>query len=179
MQKLQWCFNALFPQNAKSCMCLLIAELFLWNTHFQTRQSSNLKKTIVSLKKRLFCVLHLTCVNWYPRRINNIYLPTYLGSTNLYALFYFDPFISDYEIQAGSCMSVKLLALRPGFSALTVTYQYKEIILKASVTVGAYHPLKVGHNSLSVQRLNKLPVVHRSEALMLLTFSIHLLPQAT
>ena len=77
-------------------------------------------------------------------------------------------------------MSVKLLALRPGFSALTVTYQYKEIILKASVTVGAYHPLKVGHNnSLSVQRLNKILVVHRSEALMLLTFRIHLLPQAT
>jgi len=68
-------------------------------------------------------------------------------------------FISDYEIQAGSCMSVKLLALRSGFSTLTVTYQYKEIILKASVTVGAYHPLKVSYNSVSVQRLNKL--VHR------------------
>ena len=64
--------------------------------------------------------------------------------------------ISDYEIQAGSCMSVKLLALRPGFSVLTVSYQYKEIILKASVTVGAYHPLKVSYNSVSVQRLNKL-----------------------
>lgn len=56
--------------------------------------------------------------------------------------------ISDYEIQAGSCMSVKLLALRSGFSTLTVTYQYKEIILKASVTVGAYHPLKVSHKVL-------------------------------
>ncbi|KAJ7382709.1 hypothetical protein OS493_033272 [Desmophyllum pertusum] len=49
----------------------------------------------------------------------------------------------DYEITAGSCMSVKLLALRPGFTTLTVTYQYKEIILRAAVTVGAYHPLKV------------------------------------
>ena len=59
--------------------------------------------------------------------------------------------LSDYEIQAGSCMSVKLLALRSGFSALTVTYQYKEISLKASVTVGAYHPLKVSHNSKPVE----------------------------
>ena len=59
--------------------------------------------------------------------------------------------ISDYEIQAGSCMSVKLLALRSGFTTLTVTYQYKDIILKASVTVGSYHPLKVSHNSKLVE----------------------------
>lgn len=57
--------------------------------------------------------------------------------------------ILDYEVQAGSCISVKLLALRSGFSTLTVTYQYKEIILKASVTVGAYHPLKVSQNLLN------------------------------
>lgn len=73
-------------------------------------------------------------------------------------------------------MSVKLLALRPGFSALTVTYQYKEIILKASVTVGAYHPLKVGPNSVSVQRRDKLASSQVGD-MMLLTFRIHLLPQ--
>ncbi|CAH3168221.1 unnamed protein product [Porites lobata] len=50
---------------------------------------------------------------------------------------------SDYEITAGSCMSVKLLALRSGFTTLTVTYQYNDIILKAAITVGSYHALKV------------------------------------
>ena len=48
-------------------------------------------------------------------------------------------------------MSVKLLALRSGFSTLTVTYQYKDIILKASATVGAYHPLKVSHSLKPVE----------------------------
>ena len=42
-------------------------------------------------------------------------------------------------------MSVKLLALRSGFTTLTVTYQYKDIILRSMVTVGAYHPLKVSY----------------------------------
>ena len=51
--------------------------------------------------------------------------------------------LGDYEITAGSCMSVKLLALRPGFTTLTVTYQYADIMLKAAVTVGAYLPLRV------------------------------------
>lgn len=40
-------------------------------------------------------------------------------------------------------MSVRLEALRPGFSILTVTYQYKDILLKAAITVGAYLPLQV------------------------------------
>lgn len=53
--------------------------------------------------------------------------------------------LGDYEITAGSCMSVKLLALRSGFTTLTVTYQYKDIILRSMVTVGAYHPLKVSY----------------------------------
>ena len=52
-------------------------------------------------------------------------------------------FSGDYEIIAGSCMSVKLLALRPGFATLTVTYQYNDITLRAAVTVGSYLPLKV------------------------------------
>ena len=69
--------------------------------------------------------------------------------------------ISDYEIQAGSCMSVKLHALRSGFSTLTVTYQYKEIILKASVTVGAYHPLKVSCNSVPDDNVNCMVTVKR------------------
>lgn len=43
-------------------------------------------------------------------------------------------------------MSVKLLALRSGFTTLTVTYQYNDIILKAGITVGAYHALKVSTN---------------------------------
>lgn len=43
-------------------------------------------------------------------------------------------------------MSVKLLALRSGFTTLTVTYQYNDIILKAAITVGAYHALKVSTN---------------------------------
>jgi hypothetical protein len=40
-------------------------------------------------------------------------------------------------------MSVRLHALRAGFSTLAVSYQYKEIQLKATVTVGAYFPLQV------------------------------------
>lgn len=53
-------------------------------------------------------------------------------------------FIPDnYEIVPGSCMSVRLHALRAGFSTLTVSYQYKEIQLKATVTIGAYYPLQV------------------------------------
>lgn len=43
-------------------------------------------------------------------------------------------------------MSVKLLALRSGFTSLTVTYQYNDIILKAAITVGSYHALKVSTN---------------------------------
>lgn len=43
-------------------------------------------------------------------------------------------------------MSVKLLALRSGFTTLTVTYQYNDIILKAAITVGSYHALKVSTN---------------------------------
>lgn len=54
--------------------------------------------------------------------------------------------LGHYEITAGSCMSVKLLALRSGFTTLTVTYQYNDIILKAGITVGAYHALKVSTN---------------------------------
>ena len=54
--------------------------------------------------------------------------------------------LGDYEITAGSCMSVKLLALRSGFTTLTVTYQYNDIILKAAITVGSYHALKVSTN---------------------------------
>ena len=73
--------------------------------------------------------------------------------------------ISDYEIQAGSCMSVKLHALRSGFSTLTVTYQYKEIILKASVTVGAYHPLKVSCNSVPDDNVNCMVTVKRFKSL--------------
>jgi len=49
----------------------------------------------------------------------------------------------DYEITAGSCMTVKLIALRPGFTTLTVSYEYGDIILKAAATVGSYLPLKV------------------------------------
>ena len=64
-------------------------------------------------------------------------------------------FSADYEITAGSCMSVKLVALRPGFTTLTVTYQYNDIILRAAVTVGAYHPLKVMHDlGLEMKQIN-------------------------
>lgn len=54
--------------------------------------------------------------------------------------------LGDYEITAGSCMSVKLLALRSGFTTLTVTYQYNDVILKAAITVGSYHALKASAN---------------------------------
>ncbi|EDO39640.1 predicted protein [Nematostella vectensis] len=49
---------------------------------------------------------------------------------------------ADYEVAPGSCMSVRLLALRVGFTTLIVTYQYKSIVLKASITIGSYNPLK-------------------------------------
>ena len=49
----------------------------------------------------------------------------------------------DYEVAPGSCMSVHLEALRSGFAVLTVTYQYKEILLKASINIGAFWPLQV------------------------------------
>lgn len=50
---------------------------------------------------------------------------------------------TDYEIALGSCLSVRLVALRAGFTSLTVTYQYLDILLKATVTVGSYLPLRV------------------------------------
>ena len=48
-------------------------------------------------------------------------------------------------------MSVRLQALHPGFMTLTVTYQFKNVLLKASVTVGAYLPLKVSPLIIIVQ----------------------------
>ena len=49
----------------------------------------------------------------------------------------------DYDIAIGSCMAVRLVALRAGFTTLMVTYQYGDIILKAVATVGSYFPLRV------------------------------------
>ena len=49
----------------------------------------------------------------------------------------------DYDIAIGSCMAVRVVALRAGFTTLTVTYQYGDIILKAAATIGSYLPLRV------------------------------------
>ena len=49
----------------------------------------------------------------------------------------------EYDLALGSCMTVHLEALRPGFAILTVTFKHKDTILKASVNVGAYSPLQV------------------------------------
>ena len=71
-----------------------------------------------------------------------------------FMLKYYDCYISfkgDYKIQPLSCMSVRLKALRPGFTQLTVTYQYKDILLKAAVTIGAYLPLQVNDIELPPQ----------------------------
>ena len=61
-------------------------------------------------------------------------------------------FSGDYEITAGSCMTVKLIALRPGFTTLTVSYEYGDIILKAAVTVGSYLPLKVSRGYIELKK---------------------------
>ena len=64
-------------------------------------------------------------------------------------------------------MSVRLKAQRPGFSQLIVTYQYKDILLKASVTIGAYLPLQVGGKFVLVCLIEDgtwLKVVGRNEA---------------
>ncbi|XP_029186949.2 LOW QUALITY PROTEIN: nuclear pore membrane glycoprotein 210-like [Acropora millepora] len=50
---------------------------------------------------------------------------------------------NDYDIVIGSCMAVRVIALRAGFTTLTVTYQYGDIILKAAATIGSYLPLRV------------------------------------
>ena len=42
-----------------------------------------------------------------------------------------------------SCTSVHVKALRQGYAIITAKYRYKDINLKASVTVAAYIPLKV------------------------------------
>ncbi|KAK2568492.1 Nuclear pore membrane glycoprotein 210 [Acropora cervicornis] len=50
---------------------------------------------------------------------------------------------NDYDIAIGSCMAVRVVALRAGFTTLMVTYQYGDIILKAAATIGSYLPLRV------------------------------------
>ena len=49
-------------------------------------------------------------------------------------------------------MKVKLIALHPGFTTLTVSYEYGDIILKAAVTVGCYLPLKVSHGYIELKK---------------------------
>ena len=49
-------------------------------------------------------------------------------------------------------MTVKLIALRPGFTTLTVSYEYGDIILKAAATVGSYLPLKVSHGYIELKK---------------------------
>ena len=58
----------------------------------------------------------------------------------------FDIFISDEddEIMPPGCTSVYLKALRQGYVIVTARYKYKDINIKATVTVAAYIPLKVG-----------------------------------
>ena len=43
----------------------------------------------------------------------------------------------------GSCASIKVKALAQGHTELKVVYQFKDIRLKASVTIAAYRPLRV------------------------------------
>ena len=57
----------------------------------------------------------------------------------------------DYDIAIGSCMAVRVVALRAGFTTLTVTYQYGDIILKAAATIGSYLPLRVSMSREKVQ----------------------------
>ena len=50
------------------------------------------------------------------------------------------------ELIAPGCTSVYLKALRQGYVIVTARYKYKDINIKATVTVAAYIPLKVNWN---------------------------------
>ena len=43
----------------------------------------------------------------------------------------------------GACTMVKVKANSLGTSKVTVTYSYKDVVLRAEVTIAAYKPLKV------------------------------------
>ncbi len=46
------------------------------------------------------------------------------------------------HLPIGACTTLKAIALSPGYTRLTVTYKYKEILLHATVTIAAYLPLR-------------------------------------
>ncbi|XP_059163994.1 nuclear pore membrane glycoprotein 210-like [Physella acuta] len=47
-----------------------------------------------------------------------------------------------FELPEDGCTSLTFLAKKQGYTEVTVTYQIKSLILQASVTIAAYHPLK-------------------------------------
>ena len=47
------------------------------------------------------------------------------------------------DLVAPGCTSVYLKALRQGYVIVTARYKYKDINIKATLTVAAYVPLKV------------------------------------
>ena len=52
-------------------------------------------------------------------------------------------FVESLPSMDGACTMVKVKANSLGTSKVTVTYSYKDVVLRAEVTIAAYKPLKV------------------------------------
>ncbi|XP_065051433.1 nuclear pore membrane glycoprotein 210-like [Rhopilema esculentum] len=66
-------------------------------------------------------------------------------SLSVESVFAIDRIDESRSSQEGSCLVIKLKALKSGFATLTVSHDANGVVIKASITVGAYSPLVVVH----------------------------------
>ena len=47
------------------------------------------------------------------------------------------------ELPEKGCTSITVQAFKAGHTTLTATYAYADVVLRASIVIGAYYPVKV------------------------------------